>query len=497
MIMQEQPEKLSPQAEGSLTLETAANPTPTSSTSPQTGADISWQDESRATLKLAWPLVLTQLAQISLQTTDVVMMGWLGRDHLAAGSLATALFHPLLLFGIGALTAVAPMVAQAIGAKDEASVRRTARQGIWISLIISVLLMVILYEGETILLLLGNNPDNASLAQTYLNYAAIGLFPSLGFIALRGLITAHSETKIVLVVTIASFFVNLAGNYVLMFGKFGFPRLELAGAGIATSLVQIFVFVCLLFYVAKTKTYQRYDIYARFWKPDWPRFVEMLRIGFPIGIMIMIEVGLFSAATNLMEKLGNDALAAHAVALQCAAVAFMVPLGLSQATTIRTGLAYGRQSSHDVGMAGWVSIVMGVGFMALTCLLFLTVPNAMIGLYLDPADPKNAIPFVLAVSYLAYAGLFQLVDGLQAMTAGALRGLGDTKWPMILAILGYWGFGFPVAYVFGFVFDWKGEGIWLGLAAGLASTGIALLIRFIKREEWGLLPFQRLAKPNA
>ena len=486
--MQEQPSELRPQTEGQLPLNAAQNAPQTPSPPPDDY--ISWQDETRETLKLAWPLVLTQLAQISLQTTDVVMMGWLGRDYLAAGSLATALLHPLLLLGIGALTAVAPMVAQAIGAQDYASVRRTARQGIWVCLLFALLLMAILSQGEMILLAVGQQAATSALAQTYLNYALWGMFPALGFIALRGLTTAHGQTQVVLIVTIASFFVNMAGNYVLMFGKFGFPRLELAGAGISTAIVQAFVFILLLTYVGRHQTYRAYDLFARFWKPDWPRFFEMLKIGVPIGIMIMIEVGLFSAASTLMGWLGNDALAAHAVALQCGAVAFMVPLGLSQATTIRTGLAYGRKSPHGITVAGWVSIVMGVGVMAITCVFFLTIPNFFIGLFLDPTNPKNAVPFVLAVSYLAYAGFFQLVDGLQAMTAGALRGLSDTKWPMIIAIVGYWGFGFPVAYVFGFIFHWEGEGIWLGLAAGLTATGVGLLIRFMKREEWGLLKFQ-------
>lgn len=486
-MMQDQPKKLRPQTEG-LPLDASA---PAAFDNEQTEPEITWQIETRETLSLAWPLVLTQLAQFSLNTTDVIMMGWLGRDYLAAGSLATALLHPLLLLGIGSLTAVAPMVAQAIGAKDFASIRRTARQGIWVAAILAIGLMAVLFQGVGIFAIAKQNPGTAALAQTYLNFAAFSLFPALGFIAMRGLITAHGETKIVLLVTIGSFFVNLLGNYLLMFGHFGFPRMELAGAGLSTSIVSTFTFAALLFYAARKGTYQSYDLFARFWKPDWPRFVEMLRIGFPIGLMIMIEVGLFSGATMLMGWLGTDALAAHTVAMQCAAIAFMVPLGLSQATTIRTGLSYGCQSPHGVKVAGWVSIVMGTGFMAFTCMLFLSIPNSLISLFLDPADKNNAIPFVLAVSYLAYAGLFQLVDGLQAMAAGALRGLSDTKWPMILAVFGYWGCGFPVAYIFGFVLDWKGEGIWLGLATGLAAAGIGLLIRFMKREEWGLLDFRQ------
>ncbi len=453
------------------------------------GSFISVGAEFRATLALAWPLVLTQVAQFSLQTTDVIMMGWLGRDHLAAGSLASALMHPLQVFGIGAVTAVAPMVAQAIGSNDTPSIRRTARQGIWIAFLIAVMLMMILFQGEQLFLLAGQERDTSAMSQTYLDYAAFALFPALGFLAMRGLVAAHSETAVILMITILSIFVNAAGNYVLMFGHFGFPRMELAGAGLSTAIVNCFVFAALLLYVAKRRTYAPYDLFARFWKPDWPRFWEMLRLGIPIGLMIMIEVGLFAAATMLMGWLGKDALAAHTVAMQCAAFAFMVPLGLSQATTIRTGLAYGRKSRYGVKVAGWVSIFMGTGFMVGTCCLFLTIPTFFISLFLDPSEAINRVPFGLAVTFLAYAGLFQIVDGLQAMTAGALRGLGDTRGPMLIALFGYWGCGFPIAYILGFQFGWEGEGIWAGLAIGLAVTGVILAFRFHHRERLGLIKF--------
>ncbi|WP_319531050.1 MATE family efflux transporter [uncultured Cohaesibacter sp.] len=450
---------------------------------------LSWTGEMRATLSLAWPLVFTQLAQFSLNITDVIMMGWLGRDFLAAGSLASALLHPLLLFGIGSLSAVAPMVAHAIGSGEPTSVRRTARQGIWVAFLLAAILMLIIFQAETIFLATGQQPEIAALSQSYLDFAAFSLFPAIGFIAMRSLTSAHGETKIVLGVTILSFFVNFAGNYALMFGHFGFPRLELAGAGISTSVVNFFVFGFMLVYVGRRRTYAAYDLFARFWRPDWPRFREILRIGIPIGFMVMVEVGLFSAATMLMGWLGTDELAAHTVAMQCAALAFMVPLGLGQAATIRIGLAYGRRAMDGIRRAGWVSIGLGVGFMAITCSLFLTIPHHLIELFLDPLDPVNTVPIALAVSYLAFAGLFQLVDGLQAVTSSALRGLGDTRGPMMIAVFGYWVCGLPTSYILGFVVGWRGTGIWIGLAIGLAVTGLILAHRFWNRERLGLLKY--------
>ncbi|WP_316861509.1 MATE family efflux transporter [uncultured Cohaesibacter sp.] len=454
-------------------------------------APISWGEEFKATLSLAWPLVLAQLAQFSLQITDVIMMGWLGREALAAGSLAASLLHPTAVFGIGALTAVSPMVAQSIGAKDITSVRRSARQGIWVAGLVAAVIMGILYQSEVIFAWGGQMPHIAREASGYLDYAALGVFPSLGFVALRSLVTAHSETRIILVTTIASFFVNFAGNYVLMFGKFGFPALGLAGAGIATSIVQTFVFILLVLYVAFKENYRRYDIFARFWKADWPRFFEILRVGIPIGLMVMVEVAFFASAVFLMGWLGTDQMAAHTVAVQLASLAFMVPLGMSQATTVRTGLAYGARCFEGIRRAGWISVVIVGLFNSMSCASFLLFPHFLISLYLDPNDPANAVPFTLAVSYLLYAGFFQLVDGLQAMMAGALRGLSDTKIPMIIAVVGYWLCGLPISYFFGFTLGWEGEGIWLGLGIGLAVTAVALAYRFINREKLGLVDGMR------
>nr|WP_321462711.1 MATE family efflux transporter [uncultured Cohaesibacter sp.] len=478
--MQDQPPQLEEQGRFSA-ISAPSMPTP-----------LSWREEIIATLALAWPLVLAQLAQFSLQITDVIMMGWLGREALAAGSLASALLHPVVVFGIGALSAVSPMVAQAIGAKDYTSVRRSARQGIWVAFVISGLIMFLLYQSRHIYAITGQMPGISAEAASYLDYAALGVFPSLGFVALRSLVTAHSETRVILVTTIASFFVNFAGNYLLMFGKFGFPALGLAGAGISTSLVQTFVFILLSLYVIFKEGYRKYDLLARFWKPDWPRFFELFRIGVPIGLMVMVEVGLFAAAVFLMGWIGTDALAAHTVAVQLASLAFMVPLGLSQATTVRTGLAYGARCLEGVRRAGWVSIITSAMFNSISCASFLLFPHFLVSFYLDPTIADNAVPFTLAVSYLAYAGLFQMVDGLQATMAGALRGLSDTKMPMLIAIMGYWGCGLPISYFCGFVLGWEGEGIWLGLGIGLAITAASLSYRFMKREKLGLVRFSRM-----
>lgn len=447
---------------------------------------VEWAREFRATLVLAWPLVVAQLAQMALFTTDVVMMGWLGPEFLAAGTLATAFFHPFLLFGIGILSVVGPMVAQAIGGRKIKDVRRATRQGFWVALAISALLIPVLWQAETGLLLLGQEASASRMAAGYVHYAVWLFIPALLMMSLRGLLSAHGNTLVILWVTLAGVAANALGNYALMFGNFGFPRLELVGAGISTTFVNTLMFLLTLLYIVRHRRYKRYHLLLRFWRPDWQRFRDIMRIGTPFGLMLAAETGLFAMAAMLMGWLGTDELAAHAVALQCAAIAFMVPLGLSQATTIRVGLSYGAQDARGVGIAGWVSIGMGVGFMAVSCSILLAMPETLVGLFLDPTEAKNAVPFALAVSYIGIAALFQLADGAQVVSGAALRGLNDTTVPMVVALFGYWGIGFPVSYMAGFVWEWRGVGIWAGLATALVFTAIVMTTRFALRDRLGL-----------
>jgi MATE family multidrug resistance protein len=448
---------------------------------------LTWQHEAKTTLILAWPLIAAQLAQIGLGTTDVIMMTWLGPQHLAAGGLATSIMFLFLIFGIGVATAVSPLLAQAIGREDYRSARRTVRQGFWVSIVFATILVPFILQIEWIFEILGQEPELGALAATYIQFAAFQFYPFLLFTVLRGFLSAHEDTKVVLVATIIGIFVNALGNYTLMFGNFGFPRLELAGAGISTIIVHSVTFLFALGYVLLRKKYHHYQLLLRFWRPDWPRFIEIVKVGTPIGFMLTAEVGMFSVAAIMMGWLGTNELAAHLIAIQLASIAFMVPLGLSQATTVRVGLQYGRGSKYGVGLAGWTSIIMGTGFMALTCLMFVTIPDWLVSLFLDPAKEENLLVFGLAVSYLAVAGLFQLVDGAQAMAAASLRGLSDTKIPMYAAIFGYWLMGMPIGYLLGFTFELRGVGIWLGLAGGLTIVAVILNLRFAMRDRLRLV----------
>lgn len=437
-----------------------------------------WWLEVWATLRLGWPLVIAQLSTVVLSTTDVIMMGWLGPNYLAAGALTHSVQYPILFLATGFVMATGPMIAQALGARDVRSVRRTVRQGIWLAFCLSIILSPLVMQGDLLLRLLGQADETAALGRTYLNLAAWQIFPALVIVILRNLSAAHQETTIMLWVTAVGAVVNGLLNYALMFGHFGFPRLELFGAGIATTTVQAVMMALLLRFVLRHRRMRRYSLLGRIWRPDWPRFWALIRLGFPIGLLLLSETMLFAAAAILIGWIGTAELAAHAVALQLAALSFMVPLGLSQATTIRVGLAVGRGDVAGHMRAGWVSLILTLLFMGSIAILFLTLPEPLIHAFLDPANPNNQVPIELAISYLAVAGLFQLADGAQVSAASALRGLSDTTRPAILAFVGYWCIGIPVAYMLGFWVDLAGVGVWLGLATGLTCAALSLVWRF-------------------
>lgn len=456
------------------------------------GTATSWSREFRATLTLAWPLVLSQLATVAMSTTDVVMMGWLGPVPLAAGTLGSSIIFPLVFFGIGTLTAVAAMCAQELGARRYRGVRRTVRQGLWISAVMTVPFTVVVWNGGDLLLLMNQDPEIVALSEQYMRPAVWLLFPGFAFIVLRNFISAHGRPRAALVATLCAIVVNGFADYALMFGKFGFPRWELFGAGLATTIMHFFMAAFLLGFVLRDRRFKRYWVLARFWRSDWPRFLELLKIGVPSGFMTLAEAGLFAIAAFLIGQFGAAPLAGHAVALQCSAVTFMIPLGISQAATVRVGLAWGSGDEDAIGKAGYAALGLGVLVMFPAATAFWVFGRSLSGFYLDLEDPSHAPAIAFAVSYLAVAAVFQLVDGGQAIAAGALRGLNDTRVPMMLALVCYLGLGFGSAGVLAFELELQGVGVWSGLAIGLAAACVVLVWRFVKRRDLGLTRLGRV-----
>ena len=440
-----------------------------------------WRGEALSLSRLAVPLVLTALSQMAINTTDIVMIGWLGADFLAAAVLAGHFYGLCLYFAMGVMAAVAPLVAQALGARHFRMVRRSLRQGLWAALALALPLSLVVWQGGAILVLAGQDPALASNAESYLRALVFGLFQTLGYVALSHFLSAHSRPRAVLVVTLCAIPLNALGNYALIFGNFGLPRLELAGAGTSSALVESFLFLSLLGFVLIDRRFRRYRLLGRIWRPDWPRFAEIFRIGLPIGLTHVSEIGLFLAAALLLGWIGTAELAGHGIALQCAAISYMIPLGLAQACTVRVGLSAGRGDAPGVVRAAFSALVLGCGFMLLPALLFWFAAPLLVSLFLDMGQPDNLEAAGFAVSFLAAAAIFQIADGGQAIAAGALRGLKDTRGPMVLALIGYWLVGLGSAWWLAFGLDLGGLGVWFGLAAGLVFAFLALLTRLLLR----------------
>jgi len=447
-----------------------------------------WAGELRATLALAFPLVLTNLSQIALATTDVIMMGWLGPDTLAAGALGVNLNFAFLIFGIGLVTATSPLIAIELGAHRHAvrEVRRTVHQGFRVAVTVAIPVWCILWNAEGILSWLGQQPALAHNAARYLHTFQWQFLPFLIYVVLRNFIAALERPLAGLWISVAGIAVNATLVYVLMFGKLGLPPLGLPGAGISTTVTNILMACGLAAIIATDRRFRRYHLFGRLWEADWPRYREIWKIGLPIAFTMAFEVTVFNAAVFLMGVLGADSLAAHSIAIQIASVAFMVPLGLGNAATVRVGRAYGAADVAGIRRAGWSAFIVALGYACCTCLAITVWGRNIVGLFLDLSVPANAPVIELAVAFVFIAGIFQLADAGQAVSSGMLRGLGDTRVPMLIAALGYWCVGLPLGAALAFLTPLAGRGIWIGLATGLATVAALMTLRWSMRDRLGL-----------
>lgn len=432
----------------------------------------------RALMTLGLPLIGSHLAQVAIGVTDTLMMGWYDVTELAAVVLATSYFFSLFLMGSGFALAVSPMVAAASAQDDLVQARRTTRMGVWLTLAFAGFCLPLLIWSGPLLLLLGQTPEISELAQQYLRIAAWGLVPALLVMVLKSFLTALERTQVVFWVTVFAALANAGLNYVLIFGKFGAPEMGLRGAAIASVSLHVLSFVFLLFYIRRVLP--EYALFQRLWRPDTQALREVYRLGWPISLTLLAEVGLFAASAIMVGWIGTVELAAHGIALQIASLTFMVHLGLSQATTVRTGKFFGARDWPAMRRGGLVGTAMSIGFALLTIIVFLAIPEILLGVFIDPDEPQRAAILAVGVSLMAMAALFQLADGAQVMALGLLRGVQDTRVPMVVAAISYWVVGMPVSYVVGFVFGFGAAGVWFGLVAGLALAGLLFMVRF-----WG------------
>lgn len=429
-------------------------------------------------LHLAVPLILTMVGQMAITTTDMLMLGRLGPQALASVALGISIFHPLMLLGIGIGLAVTPLVTKARSSNKPRQMRRVMRQGIWAAAPFTLLCLPVFWWSFDIFNAIGQKTDLSLEAQYYLRAMFPGLFFVLLHNVLRSFLTAFEMTRAILIVTMTAIPLNAAFNYVLIFGALGFPALGVTGAGIGSSLSNIFMGVALSIYCIRVRQLRRYALFNRFWRADWSIFLAIHKLGIPIGLMIVLETSIFAGAAQVMGLIGTPELAAHQIAIQLASIAFMVPLGIGQAATARVGLEYGKHGLKRGEAAGWTAMILSNFAMMLTALLFFFTPEPLIAPFLDNS-PMSTTVMSLAVSYLAIAAAFQIVDGLQVTAAHALRGFQDTKIPMWIAAFGYWGIAMPMAIWLGLYTELSGVGVWIGLATGLAIAAFALTWRFI------------------
>ena len=451
-----------------------------------------WGQELRATLALAWPLALTNLSQIALVLTDTLFLGRLGEVPLAAATLGGNMYFIAMALPFGLAFAASAMLAQERGrvTRHMREMRRTVRQAAWAMLPVFAVLALLLWHTGALLRATGQDPDLAAAAELYNRALLWGMLPFYGFMLLRGFLAALNRPGPALCISTAAIGLNALLDYTLVAGGFGMPSLGVLGAGIASSLANLSMLLGLALWIAFDRRLSRFHLAGRFWRADRQRMREIVGLGLPIAGSMLLEIGIFSATALVMGWFGPGAVAAHAVALQVAGACFMVPMGIGQAATARVGLAAGGAKAGAARRAGWTAIGLAAGCMGVTALLLLSLPGHIAALFLAPelAETRR-----LAATLLTVAGIFQLADGVQAVAAGALRGLKDTRVPMLLAALGYWGLGLPIGIGLGFEAGWGPRGVWVGLACGLGSVALLMTWRWAALAGRGGLRARRIA----
>ncbi len=446
---------------------------------PAAAARAAWLADARATLALALPLAATQLLEISLNTTDVIMVGWLGPEALAAVALGSGIQMIALMLCIGVAIAVAALVSQARGGRLRhlTETRLAVRHGLWAVTVVGLPMAALLWNTAPALRWLGQDPALIPMVEGYIRAAVLGAVPAGWFTVMRSFLAALERPRPGLVAMAFAFVLNAGLNWLLIFGNLGFPALGAVGAGVASTISNLASFLILVVFVLVDRTARRSHVLGAFWQVDLDRLLTVLRLGAPIGLTLLLELGLFTGAAFLVGRIGAAELAAHQIALQVGAVTFMVTIGISQATTVRVGYAYGAADRDGVRRCGQVGFALAVLFMSTTALTMALGNTYIVRLFLDENDPAVADVARLAAHLLLFAAMFQIVDGLQVVGQGILRGLNDTRVALVIASVGYWLIGLPASAILSGPFGV--EGVWIGFVIGLTIVALLCVGRFL------------------
>lgn len=431
--------------------------------------------EALRTLQLAGPVIIGQLAGFGMNFVDTVMAGHLlDATALAAIAVGSQIWSAFLLLILGILLAVIPMVSQLDGAGRRHRAGAVLAQAAWLAGLLSLLMVLSVRNMEPLLNLLDAEAEVKPLAMGYLDalsWGAPGL--CLGF-ALRFFFEGTGYTRMTMYIGLMGVGLNIPLNYLLMLGKFGLPELGVVGCGYATALVLCLQVVFMTLFVWRSRRYRPYQALRRWVWPRWRPIRELLVVGLPIGISIFFEGSLFIGAGLLIVQLGTTALAAHQIALNFASLTFMIPLGMASAITVRVGNAIGRGDPLMARYLGIAGILLALGFQSISSLIMLLMPHQVVGLYTHDVPVTE-----LAVGLLFYAAIFQISDGIQVCAAGGLRGLKDTRVPMVLTVIAYWLVGMTTGYLLTFQMEMGPAGMWIGMIAGLTVAALLLTRRFL------------------
>jgi MATE family multidrug resistance protein len=436
------------------------------------------KDHLRETITLAFPVIIGQLGVIMMGIVDSLMVGELGAVQLAAASLANSLFIIIHIFGLGVAFAVTPLVAIAVGAGKPEEGNQLFRQSLIVNVSVSFILMAAMLFGAEMLQFMHQPPGVVYYARSYARIQGVSLIIIGFFLTYKQFIEGFSLMRPAMIVTLLANIVNAFFNWILIFGKLGFPALGLDGAGWSTFFSRLFLAASLIWYTRRREDLKKYDMSISFRPVNWPKIKELLSIGIPGGLQYLFEAGAFSFAVIMVGWLGAKQLAAHEIAINLASVSFMAATGISAAGSIRVGNAFGKKDIAEIRKAGFSAIFLGASFMGICGIIFIVMRNILPAFYINDNEVIS-----IASGLLVVAAFFQLSDGTQAVGIGVLRGLTDVKAPTLITFISYWIVGLPVGYYLAFIRNIGVTGIWFGLLAGLTCSALLLTLRFNRKSK--------------
>jgi len=447
----------------------------TDSTPSPAGATGLWRAEFSATMALAVPIALTQLGQIAMMTSDLALIGRLGDTAVAAAALGHVVLYVGFMICLGLANAVAPLASQAVGARNPEAARRALHVGLWVVTLFAIPLVAVQLHSYPILKALGQPEDVALLAGRYLDGLSWSMAPACWFIAIRNFMSSLDRPQPGLWITLAAIPMNTVLAYALIHGSLGLPQLGMLGAGVATTIVNVGMCLAAGWVCIARAPFRDYRPLDGFWRPDGALTVKLLVIGLPISGAFLLEYSLFGAAAVMMGWIDTTAMVGHQIALQVAAIVFMVPLGIGLAATVRVGHAAGRRDATAARRSGFAAVALGILFMSAMALLVSAFRHEIPLLFLGGDADAHTVS--LTAHLLILGATFFIADGIQTIAAGGLRGINDTRVPLLFSAASFWLVGFAVAYVLAFTLGYGAEGVWIGLSAGVFTYALLLIWR--------------------